>query len=182
MRCPSAPPMTPPMAAPTTAPVRASPPTWLPMIAPTTAPATAPTPAPRFAFALGSLGSVLVVAQAATKRRERRRVEALRIMAELYANLGRGAAQVGGLLRVRADVDLDAAVELAAVGRAVRRPGLRFAVADGVDARVAHAEVLEIARHRAGAALREALVVRVRADRVGVTRHFDRGVRVLLED
>src|SRR6185436_1538780 len=178
MRCPSAPPMTPPMAAPTTAPVRASPPTWLPMIAPT----TAPTPAPRFAFALGSLGSVLVVAQAATKRRERRRVEALRIMAELYANLGRGAAQVGGLLRVRADVDLDAAVELAAVGRAVRRSRLRFAVADGVDARVAHAEVLEIARHRAGAALREALVVRVRADRVGVTRHFDRGVRVLLED
>src|SRR5437868_410574 len=130
------------------------------MIAPTTAPAAAPMPAPRFAFAFGSLGSV-ELAQAAAKRRARRRTDVLRIMTELYDIPGRVAARDGGLLRVRADVDLDAAVQLAAVGRAVRGARLRFAVADGVDARAADAEGFEIVGHGAGPALGETLVVRV---------------------
>src|SRR6266536_3083876 len=138
------------MAAPITAPVRALPPTWLPMIAPTTAPAAAPMPAPRFAFAFGSSGSV-EVAQAAAKRRARRRTDVLRIMTKLYAIPGRAAARDGRLLRVRADVNLDAAVQLAAVGRAVRGARLRLAVADGVDARAAHAEGLEVVADGAGA-------------------------------
>src|SRR6266542_2270078 len=181
MRCPSEAPMAPPMTAPTTAPERASPPTWFPMIAPTTAPAAAPMPAPRFAFAFGSLGSV--DAQAAAKREARRRIDALRTMEKAYDIPGREAARDGRTesLRVGADVDLDAAVELAAVRGAVRRARLGLAVADGVDARAAHAEVFEVARHGAGAAIRETLVVRVRADRVSVSGDFDRRVRVLLE-
>src|ERR1043166_7810453 len=143
-----------PIAAPTTAPVFPWPPIWLPRIAPTTAPAAAPTPAPRFAFAFGSLGSV--EAQAAAKRRARRTMDALRTMGELYDIPGRGAARDGELLRVRADVDLDAAVELAAGGRAVRGAGLRLAVADGIDARAVHAEAFEVVRTRARAVLREA--------------------------
>src|ERR1051326_272326 len=91
---------------------------------------------------------------------------------KLYDNPGRVAARGGGLLRVRADVDLDAAVELAGVRGAGGRARLRFAVADGVEARAADAEVFEIAADRAGAALGEALVVRVAADRVGVAGHF----------
>src|SRR5436305_2387861 len=85
------------------------------------------------------------------------------------------------MLRVRADVDLDAAVQLATVGRAVRGARLRLAVADGVDARAADAEGFEVVGHGAGPALGEALVVRVAADRVGVARNFNRRVRVLLE-
>src|ERR1051325_4343371 len=48
-------------------------------------------------------------------------------------------------------------------------------------AAAAVAEVLGVARHRAGPARGEALVVRLAADRVGVARHFDRRVGVLLE-
>src|SRR5438270_8829722 len=181
MRCPSEAPMAPPMAAPTTAPVRALPPTWLPMIAPTTAPAAAPMPAPRFAFAFGSSGSV--DAQAAAKRVARRRTVALRTMGRVYGIRGRDAGRDGRTesVRVRADVDLDAAVELPAVRGAVRRARLGLAVADGVDARAFHAEGLEVVGHRAGPAIGETLVVRVRADRVGVSGDLDRRARVLLE-
>src|ERR1043165_6290462 len=101
------------------------------MIAPTTAPAAAPMPAPRFALAFGSFGSV----EAQATRRMNRKTDALRTMDKLYDNPGRVAARVGGLLRVRADVDLDAAVQLAAVCGAVGRAGLGLAVADGVEAR-----------------------------------------------
>src|SRR5438874_13368823 len=181
MRCPSEAPMAPPMAAPTTAPVRALPPTWLPMIAPTTAPAAAPMPAPRLAFAFGSLGSV--DAQAAAKRVARRRIDALRTMGRLYDIPGRIAARDGRTesLRVRAAVDLDAAVELPAVGGAVRRARLGLAVADGVDARAVHADGLEVVGHRARPAVREALVVRRGADRVGMSGDLDGRVRVFLE-
>src|SRR5437762_11884043 len=182
MRCPSEARMAPPMAAPTTAPVRALPPTWLPMIAPTTAPAAAPMPAPRLAFAFGSSGSV--DAQAAAKSVARRRTDALRTMERLYDIPGRDAARDGRTesLRVRADVNLDAAVELPAVRGAVRRARLGLAIADGVDARALHAEGLEVVGHRAGPAIGEALVVRVRADRVGVSGDLDGRARVLLED
>src|SRR5438045_4639371 len=40
----------------------------------------------------------------------------------------------------RSDVNLHAPVELAAVGRAIGGAGLRFAVADRIEARAAHAE------------------------------------------
>src|SRR5207237_9043519 len=126
-------------------------------------------PGRRLGFALGSLGSV--DAQAAAKRVARRRIDALRTMGRLYDIPGRDAARDGRTesLRVRADVDLDAAVELAAVRGAVGRARLGLAIADGVDARAAHADGLEIVGHRAGAAVRQALVVRVRADRVRVS-------------
>src|SRR5712692_2472706 len=70
---------------------------------------------------------------------------------------------------VGADVDLDAPVELAAVGRAVRGAGLCLAVADGIDAGAVHAQALEVGRHRIGATLGEPLVVRLATDGIGVT-------------
>ena len=84
-------------------------------------------------------------------------------------------------LRVGLDVDLDAAVQLAAAGRAVGRARLGLAVADRVDARAANAEVLEVVRDRRGSTLGEPLVIRVRADRVRVTLDANRRVGILLE-
>src|SRR5438034_4602170 len=79
------------------------------------------------------------------------------------------------------DVNLDAPVELTAVGRAVGGAGLRLAQADRVEAIAAHAELLEIVHHAVGAAFGKPLVVRSGADGVGVSRHFNGGGRVLLE-
>src|SRR5258706_12885625 len=186
MRWPTVAPIAAPAMAPATATVRGLP-DWLPMIAPTIAPAAAPAPAPCLVFWLGSF-----VAQATASSTARRRIDALRIMSEppvasLYAKRAprcRAPFRIAltCLRLVRADVDLDAPVQLAAVGGAVRRPRSRFTEADGVDARVAHAEVLDVIGHRVGAAFGKALVVGGRAGRVGVTLHGDGRVRVLLED
>src|SRR5438552_13732812 len=167
------------------------------MMAPTTAPAAAPTPAPRFALAFGSFGSV--EAQAVTRRAVRMSVEALGITGpplrvaryesrnpQRATRNGRRAllseAPFAGLLRrVGPDVNLHAPVELTSAGRVVGGAGLRLAVADRVDARAADAELLEVSGHAVRAPFREPLVIRRGADRVGVSRHFDGGVRVLVE-
>src|SRR5436305_5920717 len=63
------------------------------------------------------------------------------------------------LRRCSPDVDLDAAVELAAFRRVVRRLRLGLAVADRVDASVRDALIDEEALDRIGALFGEALVV-----------------------
>src|ERR1043166_2366968 len=84
------------------------------------APAAAPTRAPRFAFALGSVGSV--VEHGARNSVARTRTEALRIMVKTScAECTVHCAQCTVLRLVRDDVDLDAAVQLTAVRGAVRR-------------------------------------------------------------
>src|SRR5438105_12089407 len=80
---------------------------------------------------------------------------------------------------VRANLDLDAAIELAPFRCAVRRPRLRLAVPDGLQARAANAEILEVISNRFRTPLGKPLVVRSGADRVGVTLHGNRGGRVL---
>src|SRR6266516_7259019 len=117
------------------------------MMAPTTAPPAAPTPAPRLALPFGSLGSVLL-AQPAAKTAATRRTDSLRITlmpprgCELRVtscatgNSQRATAKGTSVseapfakpLRVGADVNLDAPVQLAAVGRAVGGARLRLTV------------------------------------------------------
>src|ERR1700741_3590128 len=97
------------------------------MIAPTIAPAAAPAPAPCLVFWLGSL-----VAQETANSAARRRIDVLRIMVSLRLLLytRKRAPKCPAPFRiataclrcVRADVDLDAAVELTARGGAVGRP------------------------------------------------------------
>src|SRR6185503_9592325 len=82
----------------------------------------------------------------------------------------------GALLLDALELDVDAAVLLASFGRLVGRDGLGLSLADRRDLRGRDALAHQVVLHRGCAALGQLLVVRVGADRVGVSgrdHHLD---------